>query len=92
VRLGVFDHGVGSIEHNTFDINGAIVTPRLNLIPSNIGTLKRCSGPKAVQRIRVKSDAYPKSASFALESSALSSSAERFRLSRRKIAALAYVG
>jgi lipid A 3-O-deacylase len=30
-RFGVFDHGVGSIERNTVDINGSFVTPRLNL-------------------------------------------------------------
>ena len=29
-RLGVFNHGVDSPEHNTIDINGSIVTPRLN--------------------------------------------------------------
>jgi hypothetical protein len=28
-RFGVFDHGVGSAERNTVDINGSIVTPRL---------------------------------------------------------------
>jgi hypothetical protein len=30
-RFGVFDHGVGSAERNTVDINGSIVTPRLKL-------------------------------------------------------------
>ena len=30
-RFGVFDHGVGSTERNTVDINGSIVTPRLKL-------------------------------------------------------------
>jgi Lipid A 3-O-deacylase (PagL) len=30
-RFGVFDHGVGSAERNTVDINGSFVTPRLNL-------------------------------------------------------------
>jgi hypothetical protein len=29
--FGVFDHGVGSAERNTVDINGSIVTPRLNV-------------------------------------------------------------
>jgi lipid A 3-O-deacylase len=31
VRFGAFDHGVGSAEHNTVDINGSVLTPRLNL-------------------------------------------------------------
>jgi len=30
-RFGAFDHGVGSAERNTVDINGSIVTPRLNV-------------------------------------------------------------
>ena len=30
-RMGVFDHGVGSAERNTVDINGSFVTPRLNV-------------------------------------------------------------
>jgi lipid A 3-O-deacylase len=30
-RFGVFDHGVGSAERNTVDINGSFVTPRLNV-------------------------------------------------------------
>ena len=31
VRFGAFDHGVGSVERNTVDINGSILTPRLNV-------------------------------------------------------------
>ena len=30
-RFGSFYHGVGSAEKNTFDLNGSILTPRLNL-------------------------------------------------------------
>ena len=30
-RFGTFDHGVGSVERNTVDINSSIVTPRLNV-------------------------------------------------------------
>jgi hypothetical protein len=30
-RFGPFYHGVGSSEKNTFDLNGSILTPRLNL-------------------------------------------------------------
>jgi hypothetical protein len=39
-RFGLFEHGVGSAERNTVDINGSFVTPRLNLgIPGYWGYL-----------------------------------------------------
>jgi Lipid A 3-O-deacylase (PagL) len=30
-RFGLFYHGVGSNEHNTFDLNGSVLSPRLDL-------------------------------------------------------------